>query len=128
VTSDGSTDPIMQTWGAPCCTDADCVALIGEGAICETRAVLFELPGGYCTKPCEVPQGMTVVLDAADCGPGVACVGQDPIYERCILPCTDDQQCDREGYQCRTMPMIAQEGDPTFCLMPDCCYDTCAEG
>ena len=129
-TSDGASDPIMETWGAACSTDDDCVALLGEGAICAFEAVIYELPGGYCTKPCSLPDSQTRVVEndpACDPDGGVACIGQKPLFERCAILCTDDAQCNRDGYYCRQMPMISQPEDPPFCLMPDCCQDTCEE-
>ncbi len=127
-TTDGATDPLMETWGASCTSNEECVALLGDGAICETVAVVYELPGGYCTKPCTLPDTNTrVVLDDPTCDPagGVACIGQQPLFERCAKICTDDTQCNRAGYECRQMPVIAQEGDPSSCLMPDCCETEC---
>lgn len=130
-TTDGATDPIMQTWGAPCQTDADCVELIGDpDAICDTSAVVYELPGGYCTKDCTLPDPDTrAVPDAADCDPagGVACIGVQNVFQRCGILCTDDLQCNRDGYICRALPMIGTPADPKMCLMPDCCLDTCEE-
>lgn len=129
-TTNGATDPVMQTWGAACSTDADCVALIGEGAVCDVEAVVYELPGGYCTKPCTLPDDATrAVLDAVDCDPagGVACIGVKGTFERCGIVCTDDMQCNRGGYECRQMPLISAEGDPSLCLMPDCCQGSCSE-
>ncbi len=130
-TTDGATDPLMMTWGAPCQTDADCVALIGDPeAICDQAAVVYELPGGYCTKACSLPDLETQFIhDAPDCDPngGVTCVGSMGTFERCGLPCTDDAQCNRDGYICRQLPLIALPDDPRMCLMPDCCQDTCEE-
>ncbi len=129
-TTDGASNPVMETWGAPCTSDAECVALIGEGAVCQTMAVIYELPGGYCSKPCSLPDDATrVVMDDPQCDPagGVACIGAKGYFESCAVICTDDMQCNRDGYTCQPMPMISQEGDPSFCLMPECCIDTCAE-
>ncbi len=129
-TTDGvSNTPLMETWGAACTTDAECVALIGEGAVCDTMAVVYELPQGYCTKPCSLPDIDTqFVLDAPDCDPGggVACIGLMGMFERCGLVCADDMQCTRDGYVCRQMPLIAKPEDPRMCLMPDCCLDSCS--
>jgi hypothetical protein len=125
----GSTEPLQQTWGAACNADADCVALLGEGATCLDLAVVYELPGGYCTKPCTLPDSTTTaVLDDLACDPagGVACVGQKPLFEYCAVPCDDHQQCDRPEYMCRRMPTIAKETDPALCLMPDCCLESCS--
>lgn len=130
-TTNGATEPLMMTWGAACSTDQECIDLIGDpAAICDTTAVVYELPGGYCTKPCSLPDlNTTAILDAPDCDPagGVACIGVMGTFERCGLVCTDDMQCNRPGYECRQMPLIAMEGDPSLCLMPDCCQDTCEE-
>lgn len=118
----------MQTWGASCQTDADCVGLLGPGAICMVDAILYELPAGYCSRPCALPDsGTTVVRDAPDCDPdgGVHCVGAQGFFERCVVDCTADAQCDRAGYYCRQMPLIAREEDPTICMMHDCCEGGC---
>ncbi|MCH9680430.1 MAG: hypothetical protein K0V04_03265 [Deltaproteobacteria bacterium] len=128
ASDDMASDPLMNTWGAPCSTDADCVALIGEGAVCDTLAVVYELPGGYCTKPCTLPDADTrFVLDDPVCDPngGIACIGVMGQFERCGPPCLGDMQCNRDGYVCRLMPLIGVEGDPRMCLMPDCCLDGC---
>ena len=120
---------LQQTWGAPCATNDDCVPLLGEGAECLFQAVVYELPMGYCSKPCSLPNDTaTVALDAPDCDPagGVHCIGQMTVgFEYCAVPCTDNSQCTREGYECRQMPMIAQPEDPMFCLIPDCCLGEC---
>jgi hypothetical protein len=128
-TTDGASNPIMQTWGAACTTNADCVALIGDpDAICDTMAVVYELPGGYCTKECSLPDLDTrAIPDAPDCDPngGVTCLGVMGTFERCGVPCSDDMQCNRAGYECRQMPLISMPEDPNFCLMPDCCQESC---
>lgn len=122
--------PLMNAWGAACEVDADCEALLGAGAVCDPMSVIYELPGNYCTKPCQLPDtSTTVVLDDPACDPagGVHCVGQAPLYQRCVPACTEDAQCNRHGYLCRTMPSISQPQDPSFCLMPDCCQGSCGE-
>lgn len=119
---------VMETWGADCSDASDCEALLGTGAICETAAVIYELPGGYCTKQCALPDTMTtLVRDAPDCDPngGVDCVGAMGIFERCLVPCTAHEQCERDGFYCTQLPAIAQPSDPTYCLMPECCLDGC---
>lgn len=130
-TTDGAANSLMETWGAPCTTDQDCIDLIGDPlAICDQMAVVYELPGGYCTKECELPDlETTFINDAEECDPngGVGCFGVMGMFARCGLFCTDDAQCTRDGYICRQMPLIAQEGDPRSCLMPDCCQESCAE-
>jgi hypothetical protein len=127
-TTDGAMDPLMETWGAACTSNAECVALIGEGAECMELAVIYELPGGFCSKPCSLPDtSTTFVEDDPACDPngGVTCVGQKPLFEYCAVQCTDDAQCNRDGYRCRRMPVISGPNDPTFCLMPDCCENGC---
>jgi hypothetical protein len=121
---DGTMTGIMAEWGAPCDVDGDCVTLLGDGAVCLKAAVIYELPLGYCSKPCELPDGFTgIVADdpMCDAAGGVSCLGVEGTFEYCTVPCTDNAQCERAGYFCRQMPLISMEGDPTFCLMPDCC-------
>ena len=129
--TDGASNPIMDRWGAACSTNEDCIDLIGDpAAVCDFSAVVFELPGGYCTKPCTLPDLDTrAVPDDPQCDPagGVTCLGVMGTFERCAIPCTDGDQCNRNGYFCRQLPLIAQAEDPSFCLMPDCCQDTCEE-
>jgi hypothetical protein len=125
VTAGMSSDPVTETWGAPCTTNQDCIDLIGDpAAVCDFTAVVYELPAGYCTKPCVLPDLETrFILDDPACSAegGVACLGVMGTFERCAIPCTSSDQCNREGYECRLLPLIGVEGDPTFCLMPDCC-------
>lgn len=124
---DGMTESIMDDWGLPCMSDADCTAALGDTAVCVTDILgVYELPGGYCSKlDCELPDNLTTfVLDAEDCDPngGIACIGVAGTYTVCAEPCDNSSQCGREGYGCRIMPNIASEGDPTFCLMdPEAC-------
>jgi hypothetical protein len=132
--TDGQTTPLQADWGSACSVDADCVAVLGEGAVCLDKAVVFELPGGYCSKPCVLPDSSTkTVLDDPACNPdgGIACVGVKDTFEYCAPLCTDDAQCDRDGYICRQMPLVSVATDPSLCLMPDCCGEpqsapTCA--
>ena len=104
-------------------------SLLGEGGVCLTEAVIYELPQGYCSKTCTLPAGTQYSVDDAQCDPagGVDCIGQAPLFQVCAPQCTDDAQCTRDGYTCRNFPLIAMEGDPTYCLMPDCCEGSCAE-
>lgn len=125
---DGSGTSIMDEWGAPCMADAECVAILGDGASCVTNILgVYDLPGGYCSKlNCQLPDNTTsFVLDAEDCSAdgGIACVGVQGIYTVCAMPCDSHNQCQREGYGCRIMPNIGADGDPTFCLMDavSCC-------
>lgn len=124
---DDSTPSIMDAWGAPCTTDDECVAILGTDGVCVQNILgVYDLPGGFCSKYCALPDSATsFVHDAPDCDEngGVTCVGAKDLFSACIIPCTDNNQCGREGYGCRTMPTLASEGDPTFCLMStvDCC-------
>jgi hypothetical protein len=127
-TTDGAPGDLQQTWGAACATNDDCVALLGEGAECLFLAVAYELPGGYCAKPCTLPGSETIVQDDPNCDPGggVDCIGSSSVgFSYCAAVCTDDSQCSRDGYTCRLMPQISAEGDDNFCLMPLCCLDEC---
>ena len=130
---DGTTPSIMDEWGAPCMADSDCMPILGEGAVCINNILgVYDLPGGFCTKYCELPDsGTSFVLDAPDCDAngGVACVGAKDIFTACIIPCDTSDQCGREGYGCRTMPTLASDGDPSFCLMSteDCCTTNSGE-
>ncbi len=126
--TNGATEPLQDAWGAACSGDAECVALLGDGAVCLNQAVVYELPLGYCSKPCVLPDANTrFVADDPMCDPagGVSCVGSKGTFEYCARECTDDAQCDRDGYICRQMPIIAMQDDPSICLMPDCCQGTC---
>lgn len=128
-TTDGMANALQETWGSACSMDAECVERIGDGAVCLFEAVVFELPHGYCTKPCTLPDSATrIVPDDPACDPngGIACTGQaGAMFEYCAPLCTDDAQCNRDGYVCRQMPVIAQPMDQSICLMPDCCEGTC---
>jgi len=95
--------------------------------VCLGEAVIFELPGGYCSKLCTLPEDTNYSFDDPQCDPtgGVDCIGQAPLFEVCAPQCKQESQCTRDGYICRTFPLISEEGDPTYCLMPDCCQDSC---
>ena len=131
--TDPSVASVMDMWGAPCTEDSECVGILGEGGVCVTNILgVYDLPGGFCSKYCELPDtNTTFVHDAADCDPngGVTCVGAKDLFTACIIPCESSDQCGREGYGCRTMPTLASEGDPTFCLMSpaDCCTTSSGE-
>lgn len=131
-TTSGMNNPLMQTWGAACTNNQECVDLLGDpDAICDFMAVIYELPGGYCTKPCTLPDANTLAVpDDPQCDPagGVTCLGVKGTFERCALECTDDNQCNRDGYLCRQLPLVSEMDDPSFCLMPDCCQESCVKG
>lgn len=114
-------------WGSACTTDDECIARLGEGGVCLIEAVIYELPGGYCSKLCTLPEGSKYSIDDPQCDAdgGIDCIGQAPLFEVCAPQCTAESQCSRDGYFCRNFPLIAEAGDPTYCLMPDCCQDSC---
>ena len=119
---------IMDEFGAPCSADADCVPILGEDAFCVLNILgVFDFPGGFCTTPCDVPDGETFVVDSEQCraGGGVDCVGIQGSFTACTIPCSEHSECGRQGYGCVIMPLIASEGDPTYCLMNQeaCCTD-----
>jgi hypothetical protein len=124
---DDTTPSIMDDFGAPCSSDADCVGPLGAGSVCVTEILgVYDLPGGFCSRPCTLPNTSTSFEhDSAQCDPdgGVTCVGAQGLFTSCIRECTSDSQCGREGYGCRLMPTLASTGDPKFCLMNtvDCC-------
>ena len=124
---DDTTPSILDEWGAACMQDSDCSAILGEGGVCINNILgVYDLPGGFCTKLCNLPDTMTTfVHNDPVCDPegGVTCVGAKGLFEACIVSCETSDQCGREGYGCTTMPTIASEGDPSFCLMSttDCC-------
>jgi hypothetical protein len=119
----GVCDPIdlMTNYGAPCEVDADCVALIAPGARCLKDLLgVYDLPGGYCSNDCALPDSQTtVVKNAADCFLGADCIGLDGYFEACALECQCDADCPRDGYECRRMPVISKADDPKYCLMTD---------
>lgn len=108
-------------FGAPCQSDADCSEIAGGAGTCVTDILgLFEAPGGICTVlECDVPSDQLYVVDAPDCSPdgGVNCVGIAGTFTACLPPCTSNDECNREGYGCRLMPIIGETGAPTYCLM-----------
>lgn len=128
---DGEKDPtvpsLMEQYGAPCMTDADCEAVLGADGICIDEILgVYKLPGGFCSKACDLANtSVSFEHDSAQCSAdgGVTCVGAQGLFTACIIECTDDSECGREGYGCRNMPTLAAEGDPKFCLMStaDCC-------
>lgn len=122
-----TTEDISTHWGSACSTDADC-AHIEDGECFLDTIDVYEIPGGVCSKRCDLPDsGTTVVLDDLNCDPdgGVACMGAKGVFSACLPPCTSNSQCGRAGFGCIRMPVISAAGDASFCLMnPDaCCLD-----
>jgi hypothetical protein len=112
----------MTNYGHPCTADSECVDLIGTpDAKCLTDILMvYGLPCGYCSNLCALPDASTTFVPAAaDCFMGADCVGLDNYFEGCVPQCTSNADCPREGYECRRMPTISKEGDPTYCLMTD---------
>ena len=113
---------LMTNYGHACEVDADCVEFIGTPDAKCLKDILgvYGLPGGYCSNLCALPDAMTTfVKGAADCFMGADCIGLDGYFEGCVPTCGCDADCPREGYQCRRMPVISNEGDPKYCLMTE---------
>lgn len=111
----------QETWGHACTDDAECMALVGNKGVCAVDVLgLYDLPDGYCTRGCTLPDLQTLyVPDHPQCGPGVHCVGVMGYLEVCLVECFDDSECPREGYECRLLPTVGMPGDPKFCLMTE---------
>lgn len=120
-TTGGSGNSVMEEFGHPCMSDADCAAVLGPDGVCLKDILgVYSLPGGYCSKLCMLPDANTAyVPNDATCGPGVYCIGADGYFEGCVIECTDNSQCPRAGYECRIMPQLGADGDPKFCLMTE---------
>jgi len=124
ATTTATTGPdagLMGQYGHACSTDADCIAVLGAGGKClKDILMVYNLPGGYCSTDCDLPdQQQTYIPMATDCKLGADCVGLMGFFEGCAFPCTDSSQCPRDGYECRVMPEISNQGDPTYCLMTE---------
>lgn len=119
--SDGG-ENLMEDYGRPCEVDTDC-EFLGDGAKCvHTILDVAHAPAGYCSRDCDLPDGNTkYVADDPICGAGVTCLGVKGFFEACSLECTSNDQCQRDGYECRLLPIVGAEGEPKFCLMVDEC-------
>lgn len=128
-TPSGGTN-LMEEWGAPCTTDDECVALIGDGATCLMDILdIYLLPKGYCAKLCSLPDANTkYVPDDPVCGTGRTCLGAKDFFEACAVPCTSDDECQRDGYTCQILPQLGADGEPKFCLMQPNCTNACVMG
>jgi len=118
----GSGENLMEEYGRPCEADSDCDDL-GEDAKCvKTILEVAHAPAGYCSRDCDLPDGNTKYVEEDEkCGPGLTCLGVMGFFEACAPQCTSDDQCQREGYECRLLPVVGAENEPTFCLMVDEC-------
>ncbi|MCA9636011.1 MAG: hypothetical protein KC420_08280 [Myxococcales bacterium] len=123
----GSGTNLMEKWGAPCTTDQACKDLTGDAdAECLIDILdIYVLPQGYCYKPCDLDPGVQYVPDSPMCGDGMTCLGADGFFEACAVPCTSDDECQRDGYTCQILPTLGMEGDPKFCLMNTTCTKQC---
>ncbi len=119
--SGGETMSLMETYGHACESDADCKALLGADGVCQKDILgVYNLPGGYCTTYCQLPDQQTSYqLKSEFCTMMADCVGLMGFFEACAYVCTDNSQCPRDGYECRVMPQISNPGDPKFCLMTE---------
>lgn len=117
----GSGNSVMEEFGHPCVGDDDCKAVLGADGVClKDILMVYNLPGGYCSRLCMLPDAATAyVPNDPTCGDGVYCIGADGYFEGCAIECTDNSQCPRAGYECRIMPQIGVDGDPKFCLMTE---------
>ena len=113
---------VMEDFGAACQTDADCS---GNEYKCINNVLdgAYSLPGGYCTKDCTVADNANTYYEAndPDCGGGASCIGVNNLFTACAIPCQSNDDCWREGYECRFLPVVGMGDDPKFCLMPDKC-------
>ncbi len=128
--TEGSGTNLMEKWGTPCSSNEECVAAAGDGAECiENILDIYVLPQGYCTKPCSLPDSDTQYVENDPmCGDeGMTCLGAVGFFETCALPCTSDDECQRDGYSCQVIPQLGAEGDPKFCLMNYQCTVACID-
>lgn len=84
--------------GGPCIDEFDCVA----GSFCLNRP---DFPNGTCTTNCE---------HVADCRGDSLCVDLEAGV--CLLPCTTDPDCGREGYVCREMVLRGEIDEGAVCV------------
>jgi hypothetical protein len=90
--------PDGRAIGGPCVDELDCAA----GSYC---LLGIEYPGGHCTTNCR---------QDADCRGGALCVEEEAGV--CLLPCTVDEDCAREGYVCRERVQRGAVGTVGVCL------------
>ena len=97
--NDCGTNPTVQV-GSACASDADC----GAGGVCIPDA---DLPGGYCTKQCQV---------AADCGGDAICLAEFGGQPLCLDGCAADSDCRAPDYECAD---LLGDGTLNACLPPE---------
>ncbi len=83
--------------GGPCADVYDCAS----GSFC-LRGAAF--PDGTCTTNCG---------SDADCRGGSVCIEQSAGV--CLLPCTTDDDCGREGYVCAERGRHGENGRASVC-------------
>jgi hypothetical protein len=97
------TQPIVNTVGEPCSSDADCSAPVGLAPFCWPEP---ESPGGECSAAGCFGQS---------CGVGTVCLGSHPDSGlnqwTCQRACTKDSDC-RAGYVC----FVASYQPDAFCF------------
>ena len=125
TTGDATTETVdeglMGKYGHACESAADCKPFLGETGVCQKEILgVYNLPGGYCTTYCHLPDPQTTSMKPPnDCTMASDCVGLMGFFEAFAYECTDNAQCPREGYECRQMPMISNPDDPKYCLMTE---------
>jgi hypothetical protein len=108
------TDQLQDGTAGDACTAAtDCpggTCLMSRGGFMGMGAT--PLPGGYCTGNC---------TEDSHCGSGGVC--SPPLFQGltggCYEGCTDDGDCNREGYRCRELGMGKLGCDPFPDPLPD---------
>jgi hypothetical protein len=90
--------PDGRVIGGPCLDELDCAA----GSYCLTG---LDYPDGTCTTNCR---------QDADCRGGSVCVEEEAGI--CLLPCTVDEDCARDGYVCRDRVQRGVVGTVRVCV------------
>lgn len=90
--------PAGRAVGGPCIEELDCA----PGSFCLRG---LDAPGGTCTTNCG---------DDSDCVGGTACIEEGSGV--CLLRCTVDEDCTREGYACRDRVRRGVTGSTGVCV------------
>lgn len=90
--------PDGRAVGGPCLDEFDCAL----GSFCLRN---FEFPDGTCTMGCR---------DDDDCVGGTSCV--EEAFGACLLSCTTDMDCGRDGYVCRERGQPGEGGSSRVCV------------